>query len=433
MSSGIGLGLLGVGNVGSAVARHVHARAAMLERQLGRPISVQRALVRDPNKPRDSSIPSDRLTTDAASVIDDPRVDVIVEVLGGVEPAHHYLRRALEAGKHVVTANKEVMAAHGVDLLQLAADRGLDLYFEASVGGGIPLIGPFRQDLAANEIQEVHAILNGTTNYILSQMAEHGQSYADALAEAQQLGYAEPDPTNDVEGHDTAFKLAILATLAFRSRVAPEDVFREGIAQITQADFTYAAELGYSIKLLAIAKRRGDTIEARVHPALVQRDFLLGQVEGVYNAVRISGDLVGRAMFLGRGAGPEPTSSAIVSDLIDLGHNIRRAAHNRIPVLLDRPVRVLPIEEVLSRYYLRLWVKDRPGVLARIAAICGEHDISIASVLQKEVDPDARRAELVLLTHDAREADWRPAIQRITELDVVPEVASVIRIEDLLE
>ena len=433
MSSGIGLGLLGVGNVGSAVARNLDARAEALERQLGRPITIQRALVRDLDKPRDAPIPADRLTTDPAAVIDDPDVDVIVEVLGGVEPAQQYLRRALEAGKHVVTANKEVMAAHGVDLLQLAADRDLDLYFEASVGGGIPLIGPFRQDLAANEIEEVHAILNGTTNYILSQMAEHGRSYADALAEAQQLGYAEPDPTNDVEGHDTAFKLAILATLAFKGRVAPTDVYREGITQLSQADFTYAAELGYSIKLLAIAKRRGTTIEARVHPALVQRDFLLGQVEGVYNAVRISGDLLGRAMFMGRGAGPQPTSSAIVSDLIDLGHNIRRAAHNRIPVLLDRPVSVIPIEEVLSRYYLRLWVQDRPGVLARIAAICGEHEISIASVLQKEVDPDARRAELVLLTHDAREADWQPALRRITALDVVPKVASVIRIEDLLE
>ncbi len=433
MSSGIGLGLLGLGNVGSAVARNLHTRADYLERLLGQPITVQRALVRDVTKTRDAPIPADRLTTDAAAVIDDPAVAVIVEVLGGVEPAHQYLRQALEADKHVVTANKEVMAAHGVDLLKLAAERGLDLYFEASVGGGIPLIGPFRQDLVANEIEEVHAILNGTTNYILSQMADQGTDYATALAEAQELGYAEPDPTNDVDGHDTAFKTAILATLAFKGRVEPESVFREGITALSQADFTYAAELGYSIKLLAIAKRRDSAVEVRVHPALVQRDFILGQVDGVYNAVRISGDLLGRALFMGRGAGPQPTSSAIVSDLVDLGHNIRQAAHNRIPVLLDRPVTVLPMDQVASRYYLRVWVQDRPGVLARIASICGEHEISIASVLQKEVDPDAKRAELVLLTHEARESDWQAALGRIDQLDVVPSVASVIRIEDLIE
>ncbi len=433
MSSGIGLGLLGLGNVGSAVARNLHARADYLERQLGQPITVQRALVRATAKRRDTPIAPDRLTTDAAAVIDDPEVDVIVEVLGGVEPAHRYLRHALEAGKHVVTANKEVMAAHGVDLLQLAAKRGLDLYFEASVGGGIPLIGPFRQDLVANEIKEVHAILNGTTNYILSQMADRGANYATALAEAQELGYAEPDPTNDVEAHDTVFKAAILATLAFKGRVEPESVFREGITALSQADFIYAAELGYSIQLLAIAKRLDSEVEVRVHPALVQREFLLAQVDGVYNAVRITGDLLGRALFIGRGAGPQPTSSAIVSDLVDLGHNIRRGAHNRIPVLLDRSLRVLPMDRVTSRYYLRVWVQDRPGVLARIASICGEHKISIASVLQKEVDPDAQRAELVLLTHEAKESDWQAALARIEALDAVPSVASVIRIEDLLE
>lgn len=433
MSSGIGLGLLGLGNVGSAVARNLNTRADYLERQLGQPITVERVLVRDVAKSRAVPIPVDRLTTDAADVIEDPDVAVIVEMLGGVEPAHQYLRQSLEAGKHVVTANKEVMAAHGVELLQLAAERGLDLYFEASVGGGVPLIGAFRRDLVANEIEEVHAILNGTTNHVLSQMAELGSDYNTALGEAQDLGYAEPDPTNDVEGHDTAFKAAILATLAFKGRVEPELVYREGITALSQADFRYAAELGYSIKLLAIAKRIGSEVEVRVHPALVQREFLLGQVDGVYNAVRITGDLLGRVLLVGRGAGPQPTSSAIVSDLIDLGHNIRRSAHNRIPVLIDRPVTVLPMDKVTSRYYLRVWVQDRPSVLASIASICGEHAISIASVLQKEVDPDAQRAELVLLTHEAKESDWQAALARIEALEVVPTVASVIRIEDLVE
>jgi homoserine dehydrogenase len=433
MSTGIGLGLLGLGNIGSAVARNLNARADYLERQLGQSITVERALVRDLAKARDVPIPADRLTTDASAVIEDPDVNVIVEMLGGVDPAHQYIRRSLEAGKHVVTANKEVMAAHGVDLLQLAVERGLDLYFEASVGGGIPLIGIFRQNLVANEIEEVHAILNGTTNYVLSQMAELGTDYKTALGEAQVLGYAEPDSTNDVEGHDTAFKAAILATLAFKGRVEPDLVYREGITALAQADFRYAAELGYSIKLLAIAKRIGSEVEVRVHPALVPSEFLLGQVDGVYNAVRITGDLLGRVLFIGQGAGSQPTSSAIVSDLIDLGLNIRRSAHNRIPVLLDRPVSVLPMDTVASRYYLRVWVQDCPGVLASIASICGEHSISIASVLQKEVDPDAQRAELVLLTHEAKESDWKDALERIEALEVVPTVASVIRIEDLVE
>ena len=433
MPGDIALGMLGLGTVGSAVARTLHARAGFLERQLGRRLVIARALVRDPDKPRDLTIEAGRLTTDPAAVLDDPEIDVVVELLGGVEPACAYLRRALEGGKHVVTANKEVMAAHGVELLQLAAERNRDLYFEASVGGGIPLIGPFRQDLAANEIREVHAILNGTTNYILTQMAEHGTEYADALAEAQRLGYAEPDPTNDVEGHDAAFKLAILATLAFKTRVAPEEVFREGIAGLAPSDFLYAAELGYSIKLLAIAKQRSDGIEVRVHPTLVQRDFLIGQVDGVFNCVRIDGDLLGRALFIGRGAGPEPTSSAIVADLIDLGHNLGAGSHNRIPVIVDRSVSVLDAQAVRSRYYLRIWATDKPGVLAQIGSVCGGEEISIASVLQKEVDEAAGRAELVLLTHEAPESAARAAVARMANLDVVAEVASVIRVEDLVE
>ena len=432
-SDRIGIGFLGLGNVGSAVLRNLDRRADDLERQIGRGISVHHALVRDVEKPRDVPISAGRVTTDVGCVINDPNINIIVEVLGGVDPAHDYVRQALEAGKHVVTANKELMATHGVELLTLAADRGLDLCFEGSVGGGIPLIGPFRRDLMANEIQEVHAILNGTTNYIMSQMADHGSDYDTALAEAQALGYAEPDPTNDVEGHDAAFKASILATLAFKGAIAPETVFREGITSLTQADFTYAAELGYSIKLLAIAKRSDTAIEVRVHPTLIQREFLLGQVDGVYNAVRITGDLLGRALFVGRGAGPQPTSSAILADIIDIGHNIDQSSHSRIPLLFDRSVTILPMGHVSSRYYIRLWVNDHPGVLARIAAICGEHAISIASVLQKEVDADAQSAELVLLTHEAREIDWQAALARIQSLNVVPKVASVIRIEDLLD
>ena len=433
MAAEIGLGFLGMGTVGSAVVRTVSERSAFLERQIGRSFQVRRALVRDPSRSRDVPLDADQFTVNVDDVIDDETVDVVVELMGGVEPANTYIRRALQAGKHVVTANKEVMATHGIELLELASAHGRDLYFEASVGGGIPVIGPFRQDLAANQIREVHAIINGTTNYILTEMAAGGVDFQTALADAQRLGYAEPDPTNDIEGIDAAYKLVILASLAFNCAVRPQDVYREGITRISAADFRYAAELGYSIKLLAVTKRTPRGLEARVHPALIQRQVLLAQVDGVLNAVLLDGDLLGRALFIGRGAGPEPTSSAIVADLIDLGHNIRRAVHGRIPMLLDGDLCVLPMAEVRSRYYFRLWVKDQPGVLARIGMICGDHAISIASVIQKEVDQNAGRAELVFLTHEAQEAAVQGALAEIAELEVVAAVASMIRVEDLAE
>ena len=433
MTADIGLGFLGLGTVGSAVVRTLAQRADYLERQIGRSFQVRRALIRDPNRRRDVPLDARRLTVNVDDVLDDEAVDVVVELMGGVEPANTYIRRALQAGKHVVTANKEVMATHGIELLELATAQGRDLYFEASVGGGIPLIGTFRQDLAANHIREVHAIINGTTNYILTEMDVGGADFEDALTEAQRLGYAEPDPTNDIEGIDAAYKLVILASLAFNCPVSPRDVYREGITGISAADFRYAAELGYGIKLLAIAKRVPHGLEARVHPALIQRQVLLAQVDGVFNAVLLDGDLLGRAHFIGRGAGPEPTSSAIVADLIDLGHNIRHDVHGRIPMSLDGELSVLPMADVRSRYYFRLWVKDQPGVLARIGTVCGDHSISIASVIQKEVDENAGRAELVFLTHEAREAAVQRALTEIADLNVVAAVASMIRVEDLAE
>ena len=433
MTSTIGLGFLGIGTVGSAVVRALAERATYLERTTGRSFEVRKALVRDLTKIRDVPLDASAFTSEIDDVLMDDSIDVVVELMGGVEPANSYLRRAIESGKHIVTANKEVMATHGVELLELAAASDRDLYFEASVGGGIPLIGPFRQDLAANQIREVHAILNGTTNYILTKMSSGDADYKSALAEAQHLGYAEPEPENDVDGHDSAYKLAILASLAFKSDIRPKDVFREGITALTPADFRHAAELGYSIKLLAIAKADADDVEVRVHPTLVQKDFLLGQVDGVFNAVRLDGDLLGRAMFIGRGAGPEPTSSAIVADLIDLGHNIHRNEHNRIPLSFSPTTRVRPMATVRSRYYFRVWVQDHPGVLAQIGTVCGEESVSIASVIQKEIDETAGRAELVFLTHEADESSAQQAITRIAELDVVAEVASCIRVENLAE
>ena len=302
--------MLGLGTVGAGVADVLQGKDSSLGRRLGRPIVLGKVLVRDLNKTR--AVPSGLLTASAAEVIDSPDIDLVVEVLGGVDPAFDYVRRSLENGKHVITANKELMAHHGLELLRVAQEHGCDLFFEASVGGGIPLIGPFRQDLAANEITEIHAIINGTTNYILTRMTEDGASFDDALEEATEKGYAEPDPTNDVDGHDSAYKLAILASLAFGGPVPPEAVYKEGIRHLSPVDFDYARELGYTIKLLATSKRDAAGVEVRVHPALVTRDYLLSQVSGVENAVRIKGDLLGHALFAGRGAGPGPTSSAIV-------------------------------------------------------------------------------------------------------------------------
>jgi homoserine dehydrogenase len=313
----------------------------------------------------------------------------------------------------------------------------VDVYFEASVGGGIPLIGVFRQDLVANEMHQVHAIINGTTNYILTRMAQDGVDFAPALAEAQALGYAEPDPTNDVEGIDAVYKLSILASLAFRTQVPPERIYREGITRLRAADFRYARELGYVIKLLAIGKRHASNdgeraeVEVRVHPTLVPQDFLLAGVNGVFNAVHVRGDLVGNVLFYGRGAGAEPTSSAVVSDIVDVAHNINAGVANRVPFHYAGQLAVRPVEELETRYYVRLWVADQPGVLAQIAHTFGVHQISIASCIQKETDLAAGSAELVIVTHPAREADMQAALAELQSLPVLRELANVIRIESV--
>ena len=429
----IQVGLLGLGTVGAGVAQALESKADSIARRVGRPVVLRRALVRDLQRPR--SVEAARLTTNAGDVLDDPAIDIIVEVLGGEEPAYGCMLAAIERGKHVVTANKEVMAKHGPEVLTRAAARGLDVAFEASVGGGIPVIGPFRLDLLANDIQEVTAIINGTTNYILTQMAREGMGYADALRDAQALGYAEPDPRNDVEGIDAAYKLTILATLAFHARLRPEDVYTEGITRLAAVDFRYASELGYAIKLLAIGRATSRGIEVRVHPAFLARGDMLASVDGVFNAVSVEGDLVGRILFYGRGAGAGPTASAVVADVIDLAQRIV-AGSARAPVLppLDAERRPLPIDEVWTRYYLRLVVVDQPGVIAQIARALGDQGISIASVIQKEtVELDGAgelsHAEIVLMTHRARESAMQQAVAEIGALPVVAQVGSLIRVE----
>ncbi len=435
----INIGLMGLGVVGSGVLRIIREKARVLALETDRNLRVKKILVREKAKARDISVDAALLTTDPDEILDDPTIHIVIELIGGVEPAYAYAKRAILAGKHLVTGNKDVMAVHGPELLRLANEENVDVYFEASVGGGIPLIGSFRSDLVANEIREIYAIINGTTNYILTRMSREGAALTEMLSEAQRLGFAEADPTKDVEGVDAAFKLAILTSLAFRTEVDPADIPRTGIMQLEPADFRYAQDLGYVIKLLALARQENDAplqsarYEASVYPALVPQTAPLASVDGVYNAVYVVGDLVGNVMFYGRGAGSEPTASAIVADVIDVAHNIISQVTNRIPYTIDSAKTMKPMDEVETRFYFRLWVADRPGVLAKIASICGTHHISIASVIQKEADPEEQTAEIVITTHDAYERAMQAALQDIAALDEVARVAGFLRIVDLGE
>jgi homoserine dehydrogenase len=422
------VGLLGLGNVGSGVARILDQKADLYSRELGCPLELARVLVRDPKKERDFPVDPALLTTDAAQVLDDPAVDVVIEVMGGEEPAHQYLSEALAAGKYVVTANKEVMAKFGSELLALARDRQVDILYEASVGGGIPIIAPLKRDLLANDIVSLRAIINGTTNYILTGMAR-GRSYQEALARAQELGYAEPDPSNDVEGTDAAYKLAILSSLAFHGEVRPDHVHREGITKLTVADFRYAREFGYTIKLLALAERYPEGVQVRVHPAMLPGDEPLAKVDGVLNAVQVEGDLLGKALFQGAGAGSLPTTSSVVADLLDAAYSVVSGVRDRFAWRREADVRIVPMGELRTRYYVRMTVVDRPGVLAQITQVLGEAEISLASFQQPETDADAGTAEIVLTTHDAREASMQGALREIQRLPVVSEIGTFLRIE----
>jgi homoserine dehydrogenase len=422
-----GVGLLGLGTVGSQVAERLERSSELVQRRTGVELTLQRVLVRDTAKSRRFT-PSAPVTTDAAAVIDDPAVHIVVEVIGGEEPAHDYLRRAILAGKHVITANKEVMAKHGPDLLELALDKGVDIYFEAAVGGGIPLISTFKIDLLANEINRIEAIINGTTNYILDGMAQ-GKSYQEALDEARGLGYAEADPSSDVDGHDSVFKLCIMASIAFSSRFHPDQVYREGITHLDPRDFGYARDMGYAIKLVAEGRKRDGAIELKVHPTLIPTRHLLSQVSGSNNAVVIDGDLVGSVLLYGQGAGGLPTASAVVGDLIDLVHSMRKGVNNRIPMWFDRNYPLRAFDDVETRAYFRMEVEDRPGVLAEITTIFGRYQISIDSIVQKSVDAANTTAELVVLTHPAPERVLQAARRDFDALGCVRQVSAFLRVQ----
>jgi len=431
-NAAVRVGLLGLGTVGSGVVKILNAHRAELEERAGCRLLLHRVADQDLARPREGlDLKSLPLVPDAQRVLDDPDVQIVIELLGGLEPARSFILRAFQAGKHVVTANKALLAHHGAELFDEARRRGVMFGFEAAVAGGIPLIRSIKEGLAANRILSVHGIINGTSNYILTKMTEEGRDFAEVLKEAQAKGYAEADPTLDVEGLDSAHKLQILATLAFRTSVDLKDIYTEGITAVTRQDIAYAAELGYRIKLLAIAKASDGRLEIRVHPTMIPASSPLAAVSGVFNAVFITGDAVGDLMFYGRGAGQMPTASAVWSDVLEIARSLAHGVSSHsveLPSIAARPLPLQPMDEIRCPYYLRVMALDRPGVLSQVAGILGQHNISITSVLQKG-RAAAEAVPVVMMTHEAREADMRHALAAIDKLPVVAGKTVSIRVE----
>ncbi|MEA3056138.1 MAG: homoserine dehydrogenase, partial [Actinomycetota bacterium] len=418
MTKPVRVGVLGCGNVGAALVAQLTAEADTIEVRTGVRLELARVAVRNVSKERPVSLPDGVLTNDAAEVVNDKDIDVIVEMIGGIEPARSLVLDALKNGKPVVTANKELLANVGADLFAAAEAAGRDLLFEAAVGGGIPIIRPLRESLVGERIRRILGIVNGTTNYILTKMSEEGAAYGDALAEAQSLGYAERDPTADVEGYDAGAKAAILASIAFGSTVVAGDVYHEGISGVTVDDIAFAHRLGYEVKLLAIAEQSDDGLNAvRVHPAMLPKEHPLASVRESFNAVFVEGDSVGQLMFYGRGAGGGPSGSAVLGDLIDAAVNLRRGAHATVGSLARASIR--PIDEVHSEFYLNLEVVDRPGVLHAVSGVFAEHGVSIRSMEQEPLVESSDGARLVFITHDAAEAAVQSTLHDLRKLDVV--------------
>jgi homoserine dehydrogenase len=425
MSEGVvRVGLLGCGHVGSALVRLITDQGDAIEARTGVRLDIAKVAVRNLSRERDVALPVSTFTNDSTSVVGDADVDLVVEVIGGIEPARELIVEALKNGKPVVTANKELLANVGKELFETAEVAGVDLLFEASVAGGIPLIRPLRESLAGDRIHRVMGIVNGTTNYILTRMAEAGATFSDALAEAQTLGYAERDPTADVEGFDAAAKAAIIATIAFGARVVAGDVYREGISELTDADIASAHDLGYVVKLLAVAEEDPHGVAVRVHPTMIPVHHPLASVRESFNAVFIEAEAVGELMLYGRGAGGGPTASAVLGDLIDAAKNLVSGGRGAtIGALSRKPIR--PIDAVESQFYLQLEVADRPGVLAEIAKQFGAHDVSIKSMQQIGIGADAR---LIFITHRAKEADLRATVHALRDVETVHRVGSVLRV-----
>ncbi|GFE58336.1 homoserine dehydrogenase [Geobacter sp. AOG1] len=433
----IKIGLLGFGTIGTGVAKLLMNNSELIEEKLGARLVLKRIADLDITTDRGISLPAGMLTTNVDEVLTDPEIAIVIELIGGYDPAKRFVLRAIEHGKHIVTANKALLAVHGEELYAAAARQGVEVLFEAAVGGGIPVLSAIKGNMAANNFATVFGILNGTCNYILTRMTQEGADFGAVLKNAQELGYAEADPTFDIEGVDTAHKLSLLLSLCFGTRVDFDHIHTEGISAISAIDVNFARDFGYKIKLLAIGKRDGDRIEARVHPTMIPVNYPLADVDGVFNAIRLSGDFVGPVMFYGRGAGMDPTASAIVGDLMDISRNILAGIGRRTAPLgyLEERVKTLgikPMGEIVSKYCLRFSTLDKPGVLAKIAGALGRHGISIESMIQKGRSA-GETVPIVIMTHEAQEKDVRAALNEIDELDFIREKSNLIRIEDNLE
>lgn len=423
------LGVLGCGNVGAALVQMVADRGDEIEARTGIRLEVAKVAVRSLSRTRPVALDESLLTRDAAALVIDPSIDVVVEVIGGIEPARELILNAMAAGKPVITANKELLANHGAELFEAASAAKVDLLFEAAVAGGIPIMRPLRESLVGEDIRRIMGIVNGTTNFILTRMSEEGTSYSEALTEAQELGYAERDPTADVEGYDAGAKAAILASIAFGARVVAGDVYHEGISSLTATDIEYAARLGFVIKLLAVAELvtdpagGQDEVAVRVHPAMVPKTHPLAGVRDSFNAVFVEGAAVGDLMFYGRGAGGYPTASAVLGDVVDAGVNLQKNTYAELVSLVRRPIR--PIDDLQTSYYVNLDVVDQPGVLRAVAEAFERHRVSIRSLEQEGVGANAR---LIFITHQAREADVQATLADLRELDVIHDITSVLRV-----
>ncbi len=433
----IKVGLLGFGTIGKGVARLLGKNGSLIEEKLGAKLTLKNIADLDTTTDRGIPLEPGVLISSADQVLTDPEISIVIELIGGYKPAKEFILKAIENGKHVVTANKALLAVHGEEIYAAAKRKKVEVRYEAAVGGGIPVLSAIKGNMAANNFGTVLGILNGTCNYILTRMTQEGADFADVLKKAQELGYAEADPTFDIEGTDTAHKLCILVSLCFGTRVDFRDIYTEGISSISAIDINFARDFGYKIKLLAIGKRDGDRIEARVHPTMVPVNYPMADVDGVFNAIRLTGDFVDTVMFYGRGAGMDPTASAVVGDVMAVARNIMVGVSRRSAPLgyLDEKIIKLPIKpigETVSKYYLRFSVVDKPGILAKIAGALGENGLSIESMIQS-----ARKAgemvPIVIMTHEAREMDVRKALEAIDNLGITTEKTNLIRIEDALE
>ncbi|MCK4778321.1 MAG: homoserine dehydrogenase [Actinomycetia bacterium] len=425
----INIGILGFGTVGTSVYRILKDRKKDLKERFGLEIVIKKILEKDKSRASFLGDEKDLMIDDFDKVVNDEDIDIIVELIGGINPANSFIMKALENNKNIVTANKELMATYGEEILKKASERGLGVHFEASVGGGVPIIKPLKESLGGNKISKVLGIVNGTTNYILTKMADENESFKEALKDAQERGYAEANPEADVEGKDAAAKIAILASLAFNSRVNLDDVFCEGISKITTKDINYAQELGFVIKLLAIAKDENREIEVRVHPAFIPESHPLASVKGIYNAIFIEGDAVGEVMFFGKGAGGMAAGSSVVGDIIDLALKIQSNKTGVIESTYFKGKRIKNIEEIITKYYILIEAYDKPGVLAKISKAFGDNKVSLSSVIQWE--SIGKEADIVFMTHLTRDKDVQKSLLKIKSLDVVRKVRNVIRVEAL--